>query len=142
MSVGANLAIILTIFVVSFTIGWGVYFLSLVKRQNSPNCTSMIRMLSFDGRMGNFGGLNRDTMQSLQMMLHACNPYANIYQTAMKRFQGGAVELNLRLVNDRRTNLRHYNAPIVDKVGALMVGDDVDEVNTRDIVVRSINGYF
>jgi hypothetical protein len=31
-----------------------------------------------DGRMGNFGGLNRDTMQSLQMMLHACNPYANI----------------------------------------------------------------
>ncbi len=28
-----------------------------------------------DGRMGNFGGLNRDTMQSLQTMLHACrNP--------------------------------------------------------------------
>jgi len=32
-----------------------------------------------DGRMGNFGGLNRDTMQSLQTMLHACNPYVNIY---------------------------------------------------------------
>jgi len=37
-----------------------------------------------DGRMGNFGGLNRDIMQSLQMMLHECNPYANIYQTAME----------------------------------------------------------
>jgi len=35
-----------------------------------------------DGRMGNFGGLNRDTMQLLQTMLHACNPYANIYQMA------------------------------------------------------------
>jgi hypothetical protein len=31
------------------------------------------------GRMGNFSGLYRDTMQSLQMMLHACNLYINIY---------------------------------------------------------------
>jgi hypothetical protein len=50
--------------------------------------------------MGNFGGLNRDTIQSLQTMLHACNPYASIYQTAMERLQGGAIELSLRLVND------------------------------------------
>ncbi len=95
-----------------------------------------------DGRMGNFGGLNRDTMQSLQMMLHACNPYANIYQTTAEWLQGGVVELSLRLVNDRRTNLQCYNAPTVDKVGALVVGGDVDEVDARDIVVRSTNGYF
>jgi len=94
------------------------------------------------GRMGNFGGLNNDTMQSLQTMLHACNPYAIIYQTAAKRLQGGAIELSLRLVNNRRTNLRRYNAPTVDEVGALMVGGDVDEVDARDIVVRSTNGYF
>jgi hypothetical protein len=31
--------------------------------------------------MGNFGDLNKDTMQSLQAMMHACNPYASIYQT-------------------------------------------------------------
>jgi hypothetical protein len=37
-----------------------------------------------DGRMGNFGGLNRDIMQLLQTMLHECNPYTNIYQTAME----------------------------------------------------------
>jgi hypothetical protein len=95
-----------------------------------------------DGRMGNFGSLNRDTMQSLQTMLHACNPYAIIYQTTMERLQGGVVELTFRLVNDRRTDLRRYNAPIVDEVGALMVGGDVDEANARDIVVRSTNGYF
>jgi hypothetical protein len=95
-----------------------------------------------DGRMGNFGSLNRDTMQSLQMMLHACNPYASIYQTAMERLQGEAVELSLRLVNDRRTDLRCYNAPTVDEVGALMVGGDVDEANTCDIIVRSTNDYF
>jgi len=95
-----------------------------------------------DGRMGNFGGLNRDTMQSLQTMLHACNPYAIIYQTATERLQGGVIELSLRLVNDRRTNLQCYNAPIVDEVGALMVGGDVDEVDARNIVVRSTNGYF
>jgi hypothetical protein len=92
--------------------------------------------------MGNFGGLNRATMQSLQMMLHACNPYANIYQTVVERLQGGAIQLSLRFVNECRTNLRHYNAPTVDEVGALMVRGDVDEANARDIVVRSTNGYF
>jgi hypothetical protein len=95
-----------------------------------------------DGRMGNFGGLNRDTMQSLQTMLHACNPYTNIYQTAAERLQGEALELSIRLVNDRCINLQRYNAPTVDKVSALMVGDDVDEVDARDIVVRSTDGYF
>jgi len=75
-------------------------------------------------------------------MLHACNPYAIIYQMAAERLQGGAIELSLHLVNDRRTNLRCYNVPTVDEVGALMVGGDVDEVDTRDIVVRSTNGYF
>ncbi len=81
-------------------------------------------------------------MQSLQTMLHACNPYAMIYQMAAERLQGGAIELNLRLVNNRRTNLWRYNAPTVDEVGALMVGGDVDEVDARDIIVRSTNGYF
>jgi hypothetical protein len=95
-----------------------------------------------DGRMGNFGGLNRDTMQSLQTMLHACNPYANIYEMAMERFQHEAIELSLHLVNDRRTDLRRYHAPTVDEVGALMVGGDVDEADSRDIVVCSTNGYF
>ncbi len=75
-------------------------------------------------------------------MLHECNPYASIYQTAMERLQGRAVELSFRLLNDRRTDLRRYNAPTVDEVGALMVGGDVDEANARDIVIRSTNGYF
>jgi hypothetical protein len=46
------------------------------------------------------------------------------------------------LLNDRRTDLRRYNAPTTDEVGALMVGGNVDEANTRDIVIRSTNGYF
>jgi hypothetical protein len=61
---------------------------------------------------------------------------------AMEWLQGGAVELNLFLVNDRRIDLRCYNAPTIDEVGALMVGGDVDEINARDIVVRLTNGYF
>ncbi len=40
--------------------------------------------VELDGRMGNFGGLNKDTMQLLQTIFHACNPYANIYQTAAR----------------------------------------------------------
>jgi hypothetical protein len=95
-----------------------------------------------DGRMGNFGDLNRDTLQSLQRMLHACNPYVSIYQMAAERLQGEAIELSIRLMNDRRIDLRRYNAPIVNEVGALMVGGDVDEADARDIVIRSTNGYF
>jgi hypothetical protein len=75
-------------------------------------------------------------------MLHECNPYASIYQTAMERLQGGAVELSLHLLNDRRIDLQRYNVPTADEVGALMVGGDVDEANARDIVIRSTNGYF
>jgi len=95
-----------------------------------------------DGRMGNFGGLNRDIMQLLQTMLHECNPYTSIYQTTMEWLQGEVVELSLRLLNDRRTDLRHYNAPTTDEVGTLMVGGDVDEANARDIIICSTNGYF
>jgi hypothetical protein len=98
--------------------------------------------VELDGRMGNFGGLNRDTMQSLQTMLHACNPYANIYQTTVERLQGGAIELNLRLVNEHHTDLQCYNAPTIDEVGSLMVGGNVDEADTCDIIVCSTNGYF
>jgi len=39
-----NLTTILIVFAVSFTIGWGVYFLSLARRQNSPNYTLAIHM--------------------------------------------------------------------------------------------------
>ncbi len=81
-------------------------------------------------------------MQSLQTMLHACNPYASIYQTVTEWLQGGAIELSLCLVNNRRIDLRRYNVPTIDEVGALMVGGDVDEADTCDIVIRSSNGYF
>ncbi len=75
-------------------------------------------------------------------MLHACNPYASIYQMATEWLQDGAIELSIRLMNDHRTDLRRYNAPIANEVGALMVGGDVDEAYARDIVIRSTNGYF
>ncbi len=81
-------------------------------------------------------------MQLLQTMLHACNPYASIYQTATERLQGEAVELSLRLVNDCCTNLQCYNALTINEVGSLMVGGDVDEVDARNIVVHSTNDYF
>ncbi len=60
----------------------------------------------------------------------------------MERLQSKAIELSLRLENDRHTDLRRYNEPTADEVGALMVGGDVDEANARAIVVCSTNGYF
>jgi hypothetical protein len=45
-------------------------------------------------------------------------------------------------LNDRSNDLRRYHAPTVDEVDALMVGGDVDEVDSRDIIMRLTNGYF
>jgi len=61
---------------------------------------------------------------------------------ATERLQGGVVELSLHLVNDYHIELQHYNVPIIDEVGALMVGGDVDEADTRNIVMHLTNGYF
>jgi hypothetical protein len=60
----------------------------------------------------------------------------------VERLQRGAIELSLRLVNDRHNDLWRYLVPIVDEVGALMVGGDVDEADSRIIVVCSTDGYF
>ncbi len=59
-----------------------------------------------------------------------------------ERLHGRVIELSLRLVNDRRTDLWRYNAPTTNEVGALMVGGDVDEADAHDIVIHSTNGYF
>jgi hypothetical protein len=45
-------------------------------------------------------------------------------------------------LDDCRNDLRRYHAPTVDEVGTLMVRGDVDEADSRDIIVRSTNGYF
>ncbi len=45
-------------------------------------------------------------------------------------------------MNDRRIDLRHYNAPTANEVGALMVGGNVHEADAHDIVIRLTNGYF
>jgi hypothetical protein len=37
-------------------------------------------------------------------MLHACNPYASIYQMVVEWLQRGAIELSFRLLNDRQHN--------------------------------------
>jgi hypothetical protein len=54
----------------------------------------------------------------------------------VEQLQGEAIELSLRLVNDHCANLQHYHAPIVDEIGALMVGGNVDEADARDIIVH------
>jgi len=61
---------------------------------------------------------------------------------AAERLQRGAIELSFRLLNDRRNDLRRYHAPTIDEVGALMVGGDMDEADSRDIIMRSTNGYL
>ncbi len=45
-------------------------------------------------------------------------------------------------MNDHRIDLWRYNVPTVDEVGSLMVRGNVDEADTRNIVVHSTNGYF
>ncbi len=45
-------------------------------------------------------------------------------------------------MNDHCIDLRCYNAPTFDEVGAFMVGGNVDEVDASNIVMHSTDGYF
>jgi hypothetical protein len=55
--------------------------------------------------------------------------------------EGNVKELKLRLIHNRNTDARIYNIPTVSEVAALIVGD-VDEGETRDIIIQEQSGQL
>jgi hypothetical protein len=84
--------------------------------------------------------IDANTVANLGSMLDQHNVLAKSFRMARDRLKKGNVkDLKLRLIADRKTDGRIYNLPTVSEVAALIVGD-VDEGETRDIIVQEQNG--
>ena len=85
------------------------------------------------------GGVDEGTLQALQHMLDAVNPYVKVFRNARDIFEADAViNLSIRIIKARPG--RQYTLPTVDEVAALIVGGDVGGEEHRDIIVRKIGG--
>ncbi|GAU36985.1 hypothetical protein TSUD_150210 [Trifolium subterraneum] len=89
---------------------------------------------------GNNKEIDAHVVAQLGAMLDEHNVLAKGFRMARDRLREGNVkDLKLRLINDRKTDGRIYNLPTVSEVAALIVGD-VDEGETRDIIVQEQSG--
>jgi hypothetical protein len=84
--------------------------------------------------------IDADIVGKLGTMFDAQNVLAKGFMMARDRLKEGNVkELKLRLIHNRNTDARIYNHPTVSEVAALIVGD-VDEGETRDIIIQEQSG--
>ncbi|KAJ3817348.1 hypothetical protein F5880DRAFT_1451014, partial [Lentinula raphanica] len=89
-------------------------------------------------RMQRNDNLKQETMEGLQTLIRAVNPYASIYQHAYEVLQQHpdipnlSVSLQVMPGQDRR----RYNLPTADEVAAIIPGDGTQVVDHRDIVLR------
>ncbi|KAI5404741.1 hypothetical protein KIW84_051775 [Lathyrus oleraceus] len=73
-------------------------------------------------------------------MLYNYNTHAKSFLMARQRLnQSNVHNLKLRLIENRSTDGRIYNQPIVSEVAALIV-DDVDTADERDIIMQRQGG--
>ena len=80
-------------------------------------------------------GVNHDTMEYLQNMLHETNRYKPLILHAYEILQmTPSTELSIRIVTDPPTDLRRYNPPTVDEVAVVIPGDHSRAPKSRDIV--------
>jgi hypothetical protein len=96
---------------------------------------------ALDYRMRRNDKLHRETMQYLQDMLRDSNPYTLLFFHSNEVLERTpARELGIHIIADRSTDLRRYNAPIVDEVAVVLPGDDGHARNPRDIVLHPRGG--
>jgi hypothetical protein len=92
-------------------------------------------------RMKRNKDLNRDTMENLQNMLHDVNRYKHLFLHTFEVLQRTpSRDLAIAIVADPSTDLRRYNAPIVDEIAIVLPGDQCHAVNPRDIILHCRGG--
>ena len=89
-------------------------------------------------RMNRNKDLKRDTMEYLQNMLHDINHYRHLFLHAVEVLETTpSRDLSIGIVADPSTDLRRYNAPIVDEIAIVLSGDKSHALNPRDIILHS-----
>jgi hypothetical protein len=88
--------------------------------------------------------LDPTTLDRLLTMMYNINPYVEMFKMAsdMMATEGAPMDLKLRLIASRTKDARRYNVPTTDEVATLMVGDDSEAVNRRDVVLAQQAGPF
>ena len=99
-----------------------IYFIADTAKQVDRRCSVM-------------QGLKPSTVQALQTMLHAVNPYIQGFKCAIDRLSGPEMRVVIRA--DKHPAGEHercYNAPTTDDVGIIVVGEQCER---RDIVLET-----
>ncbi|XP_048604780.1 uncharacterized protein LOC125582234 [Brassica napus] len=74
-------------------------------------------------------------------MLDQCNPHVKAFRSARDRFDvEGSTGYRMRLIESRQSDGRTHNLPTANEVAALIPGDFVLNMETRDIVLESTSG--
>ncbi|CAN6856078.1 unnamed protein product [Brassica oleracea] len=77
----------------------------------------------------------------LKNMLDQCNPHVKAFRSARERFDvEGSTGYRMRLIESRQSDGRTHNLPTANEVAALIPGDFVLNMETRDIVLESTSG--
>ncbi|CAN6801569.1 unnamed protein product [Brassica oleracea] len=77
----------------------------------------------------------------LKNMLDQCNPHVKAFRSARDRFDvEGSTGYRMRLIESRQSDGRTHNLPTANEVAALIPGDFVLNMETRDIVLESTSG--
>ncbi len=76
-------------------------------------------------------------LDRLLTMMYNINPYVEMFKMArdMMATESAPVDLKLHLIASRTKDARRYNVPTADEVAALMVGDDSQAVDRREVVL-------
>ena len=84
-------------------------------------------------------GVDHVTLQALQYMLNAVNPYVRVFRNARDILQADNV-VDLRICIIKAHPGRQYTMPTADEVAALIVGGEHGREEERDVIVRKIDG--
>jgi hypothetical protein len=86
------------------------------------------------------GGIRRQTLRSLQQMLHNDNQYVRRFKQVMQMDPAGLPQYDLIITVDGTPDLRRYNAPIANEVAGLMPGDGTEPTLGRSVKVKTAAG--
>jgi Helitron helicase-like domain at N-terminus len=85
--------------------------------------------------------LKRDTMKYLQNMLHNINRYKHLFLHTFEVLETTpSRDLAIAIVADPSTDLRRYNAPIVDEIAVVLSGDQSHALDPRNIILHCCGG--
>jgi hypothetical protein len=81
--------------------------------------------------------LDPTTLDRLLSMMYNINPYVKVFKMArdMMATEGAPMDLKLRLIASQTKDTHRYNVLTADEVVALMVGDESEDVDRRDVVL-------